>query len=77
MAKRRAELRKSEEAWAAYTEKARQDAARYRAINAETLAGNQVAYRAKYVALFTAGREGLSFIFMQALHRQARLCCLA
>ncbi|KAJ7043424.1 hypothetical protein C8F04DRAFT_1250864 [Mycena alexandri] len=47
MAKRRAELRKSEEAWAAYTEKARQDAARYRAINAETLAGNQVAYRAK------------------------------
>ncbi|KAJ7770676.1 hypothetical protein B0H16DRAFT_1715333 [Mycena metata] len=47
MAKRRAELKKSEEAWAAYTAKAREDSARYRSIHAETLAQNQAAYRAK------------------------------
>ncbi|KAJ7765191.1 hypothetical protein B0H16DRAFT_1454371 [Mycena metata] len=47
MAKRRAELKKSEETWAAYTAKAREDSARYRSLNAETLALNQAAYRAK------------------------------
>ncbi|KAJ7015992.1 hypothetical protein C8F04DRAFT_1203936 [Mycena alexandri] len=47
MAKRRAELKNSEEAWAAYTAKAREDSARYRSAHAETLAQNQAAYRAK------------------------------
>ncbi|KAJ7018736.1 hypothetical protein C8F04DRAFT_1277259 [Mycena alexandri] len=47
MAKRRAELKKSEETWAAYTAKAREDAARYRSANAEALALGQAARRAK------------------------------
>ncbi|KAJ7038839.1 hypothetical protein C8F04DRAFT_1179504 [Mycena alexandri] len=41
MAKRRAELKKSEEAWAAYTARARQDNARYRESNREKLAENE------------------------------------
>ncbi|KAJ7026647.1 hypothetical protein C8F04DRAFT_1267868 [Mycena alexandri] len=47
MAKRRTELKKSEEAWAAYSAKAREDAARYRAVNAKSLAVDQAARRAK------------------------------
>ncbi|KAJ7041707.1 hypothetical protein C8F04DRAFT_1176800 [Mycena alexandri] len=47
MAKRRAELKKSEEAWVTYTAKAREDAARYRSANAEALALDQAARRAK------------------------------
>ncbi|KAJ7015981.1 hypothetical protein C8F04DRAFT_1203971 [Mycena alexandri] len=47
MAKRRAKLKMSEEAWTAYTAKAREDAARYRAQHAEELALNQAAYRAR------------------------------
>ncbi|KAJ7025059.1 hypothetical protein C8F04DRAFT_1269666 [Mycena alexandri] len=47
MAKRRLELRKSEEAWSSYSAKAREDSARYRALHAEELAANQASYRAK------------------------------
>ncbi|KAJ7017232.1 hypothetical protein C8F04DRAFT_1200820 [Mycena alexandri] len=47
MAKRRAELKKSEEAWAAYSAKAREAAARYRAVNAKSLAVDQAARRSK------------------------------
>ncbi|KAJ7028208.1 hypothetical protein C8F04DRAFT_1188890 [Mycena alexandri] len=48
MAKRRAKLKKSEEAWCAYTAKAREHAARYRASHAAELALGQVAYRARH-----------------------------
>ncbi|KAJ7017199.1 hypothetical protein C8F04DRAFT_1279813 [Mycena alexandri] len=47
MAKRRARLKDSGEGWAAYTEKARQEGARYRQKNAEDLALNQSARRAE------------------------------
>ncbi|KAJ7018307.1 hypothetical protein C8F04DRAFT_1277834 [Mycena alexandri] len=47
MARRRAELKKSDEAWEAYTVKARADAARYRAQNAKQLADNQRIYRGR------------------------------
>ncbi|KAJ7021716.1 hypothetical protein C8F04DRAFT_1195187 [Mycena alexandri] len=48
MAKRRAKLKKSEEAWCAYTAKAREHAVRYRASHAAELALDQVAYRARH-----------------------------
>ncbi|KAJ7185941.1 hypothetical protein C8R46DRAFT_1208045 [Mycena filopes] len=47
MAKRRAKLKESEEAWAAYTAKAREESARYRQLNADALAMNQASRRAK------------------------------
>jgi len=51
MARRRAGLKKSDEAWAAYTAKAREDAARYRAQHAEQLAENQRVYRGRCVTV--------------------------
>ncbi|KAJ7734674.1 hypothetical protein B0H16DRAFT_1467520 [Mycena metata] len=48
MDKRRAQLKQSGDAWAAYTEKAREESARYRQKHAEDLALNQCARRAKY-----------------------------
>ncbi|KAJ7015978.1 hypothetical protein C8F04DRAFT_1283409 [Mycena alexandri] len=47
MANHRAKLKQSKDGWAAYAAKAREDAARYRALNAEALAMNQAARRAK------------------------------
>ncbi|KAJ7045339.1 hypothetical protein C8F04DRAFT_1248758 [Mycena alexandri] len=47
MARRRAELKKSDEAWASYRAKAQEDAARYRAQHAEDLALNQCSYRSR------------------------------
>ncbi|KAJ7038450.1 hypothetical protein C8F04DRAFT_1256034 [Mycena alexandri] len=47
MAKHRAQLKALEKTWAAYTAKAHEDAARYRAQHAEELALNQAAYRAR------------------------------
>ncbi|KAJ7039009.1 hypothetical protein C8F04DRAFT_1255169 [Mycena alexandri] len=47
MARRRAELKKSDEAWASYRAKAQEDAARYRARHAEDLALNQCSYRSR------------------------------
>ncbi|KAJ7153783.1 hypothetical protein C8R46DRAFT_1228073 [Mycena filopes] len=47
MAKRRAKLKESEEAWSAYTAKAREESARYRKLNARDLALNQATRRAK------------------------------
>ncbi|KAJ7763863.1 hypothetical protein B0H16DRAFT_1718501 [Mycena metata] len=61
MAKRRARLKQSGDAWAAYTEKAREESARYRQKHAEDLALNQCARRAKATIAkrgFAAWHEG-------------------
>ncbi|KAJ7020588.1 hypothetical protein C8F04DRAFT_1196497 [Mycena alexandri] len=60
MARRRARLKESDETWSAYTAKARENAARYRAQHAEELAESQRVYR---------GRRSIAKHGLAAWHR--------